>query len=70
MEQKPSVGRIVHYHSAQGSDPEAALVLAVHSDVSVNLQTWNANGTGSTRTSITFEGVAEGAPFWRWPPRA
>lgn len=70
--QKPTVGRIVHFHPGKDTQPEAALVIAVYSDTTVKLQVCNAGGTWSTRDSVSFvenAGAAESAA-WTWPPRA
>jgi surface antigen len=63
--QKPTVGRIVHFKN--GEDVQAALIVAVHSDTSINLVSWNAGGTATTYTSVS---LGDGAHMWSWPPRA
>lgn len=74
MEQKPSVGRIVHYQShgspdgTHKSEPRAAVVTETYGDSpSVGLAILNPTGMFFTR-SVEFN--AEGKPgTWRWPPR-
>lgn len=70
MQQTPSVGRIVHFHPSVGAPPEAAIVIAVHSNQCVNLSTCNANGTWTSRTSVSFGVDAASPSYWAWPPRA
>lgn len=68
MEQKPSVGRVVHFHEEGG--PYPALITAVNEDGSVELATFGKN-------SLYFQhGVHElpapNAPMkgvWTWPPK-
>lgn len=67
---KPTIGRIVHYHPNPGEPPEAALVIAVHSDTTVNLQVCNAAGTWSTKSSVPVYAEGQAGQFWAWPPRA
>ncbi len=69
--QKPSVGRIVHFHASKDAPAEAALVIVVHSDTCINVSKCNSGGTWGTATSLPLEGSipeSTGA-FWRWPPR-
>ncbi len=68
--QKPSIGRIVHFFPAGSENPEAALVIAVWSDICVNLSVCNSSGTWRTETSVLGNGgeVAGGAR-WAWPAR-
>lgn len=75
--QPVSVGRIVHFHPGVDMPPEAALVIAVHTQQTLTLQVCNDQGTWSTKRSVSYgnadaaklEGkVIEGA-FWTWPPR-
>lgn len=68
MSQKPSIGRIVHFHEEGG--PYAAIITAVNDDGTVELATMGRN-------SLYFQhGVSEGAPevqptkgCWTWPPK-
>lgn len=62
--QKPSVGRIVHFNN--NGTKEAALIVFVHNDELVNLVTWNAGGTQTTRTSMRLGGEPG---QWSWPER-
>jgi hypothetical protein len=72
MEQKPSIGRIVHY-TAYGtpggefkSKPRAAVITDVETDTKVHVCVLNPTG-------IFFNAVEydpDGKPgTWRWPPR-
>jgi hypothetical protein len=70
-EQKPSIGRIVHFKtrgSADGAFPPrdfAAIITTVHNDTNVNLATFGDNG-------LRFEhSVPQGDQpgNWNWPPR-
>lgn len=67
--QKPSVGRIVHFNAQHGDyvSPEAALVVAVHSDITVTLHVFTIDGSRIER-SIVF-GSPEKAGTWCWPAR-
>ncbi len=62
--QNPSVGRIVHFNN--GGTMEASLVVGVNGAESVNLVSWNAGGTATTRTSIAL-GTEPGT--WQWPAK-
>jgi hypothetical protein len=69
--QKPTVGRIVHFFPAGSENPEAALVIAVHSDTNVNLSVCNSGGTWSTKTSVSGNGAeVVGSERWAWPARS
>ena len=77
-EQKPSIGRIVHYNDenyppiAQDPDrPEpdnwiAALIVCVHSDEVVKLVTWDPYGHQHCYSSVEF---GTDRHQWRWPPQ-
>lgn len=65
---KPTVGRIVHFNAPNtegGSDPQAAIIVAVHGDSVVNLVRFMPDGQ-----SIAMLMVANGAApsQWSWPP--
>lgn len=70
MDQKPSIGRIVHFASPAGYRGEvwAAIVTRVHSDSEVDLTAFTP-GSGV----IGFSRMALGGPdvqgTWFWPPR-
>lgn len=64
MLQKPSIGRIVHFNNA--GIPNAAIIIAVHSDTCVSLSACNSSGTWSSHTSLEL-GDAPGS--WCWPPK-
>ena len=74
---KPTVGRIVHYrddaypteHNVEDEVREvwnAALVVAVRDDGTLNLVVWDEYGNDRA-----VHGVSEGERLhhWRWPPR-
>ena len=67
MDQKPSIGRIVHF----GEACDAALVVHVWSEETVNLAVFDHNGTGSaSRTSVQrVEGESPEPSRWHWPER-
>jgi hypothetical protein len=71
-EQKPSVGRIVHYqaYGTPGGEfksvPRAAIITEVHSDTKVGVCVLNPQGIFFN----TVEYDASGKPgTWCWPPR-
>lgn len=67
MEQKPSIGRIVHYATEAG--PQAAIIVDVFDDDgSVSLTAfWNIGGS-KFYERVKFD--ASGAKgTWCWPPR-
>ena len=66
--QKPSVGRIVHYHEAPDAPPRAAIVTRVWSDTMVNLCVFSADGGLPTPITSVPYGV-DNLCQWRWPPR-
>lgn len=73
MDQKPSIGRIVHYQahgSPNGehkSEPRAAVITQVHTDTSVGLCVLNPTGL-YFQASVSFDADA-GPGTWRWPAR-
>jgi hypothetical protein len=80
MDQKPSVGRMVHFtldvgDTAGKSQPYPAIITHVHSDECVNLAVCNDGShplpLGRTNpTSVALRRPAQtGGPCWEWPPR-
>lgn len=73
-EQKPTVGRIVHYQSygtpggEYKSQPRAAVVTAVHTDDVVDLCVLNPEGMFFNR-SVQRDVDGKGGT-WNWPPRS
>jgi hypothetical protein len=63
-----TVGRIVHF----GTECDAALVVHVWSEKTVNLAVFDHNGQGITsRTSVQLvEDASPAAYKWHWPERA
>lgn len=70
-DQKPSIGRIVHFHEEGG--PYAAIVTAINPDGTVELATLGRNSL-YYQHNIPFSGASEGKEnskgTWSWPPRA
>ena len=72
MEQKPSIGRIVHFTAADGppktgSAAYASIITAVNADESVELATFGPNSL-YFQHAVKFD--ADGANHtWRWPPK-
>jgi hypothetical protein len=64
MEQKPSVGRVVHLKDGEASC--AAIITKVWSDTCVNLAFFTEGGSCSPRTSVV-QGTENGQ--WAWPVR-
>lgn len=72
MDQKPSVGRIVHY-TPDDSDqrPWAAIITRVSRDESrldVNLTVFMPDGSTSPREIVEFSEKPQPG-HWSWPPR-
>lgn len=71
---KPNVGRIVHYYIEDAIEPYAALITAVNSDDTVELNVFTRRAS-SLKSNQFGEDVI--APFseepkpghWTWPPR-
>lgn len=70
VQQKPTVGRIVHYQAKEGQEPHAAIITRVHSDTCVNLVVFDLG----TQASCVETSICLGSPgqvdTWSWPPRA
>lgn len=71
-EQKPSVGRIVHYHSygTPGGEfkplPRAAIIASVHENDECNVVVFNPEGLFFNRVKFSPEPKPG---HWSWPPR-
>lgn len=67
-EQKPSIGRIVHYADPKTGEPRAAIITFVDKDFEhVTLQVFFVGDSGPV-FDVPFQEA--GAPgTWRWPPR-
>lgn len=80
--QTPSVGRIVHYHDGTAADPQAAIIIAVHSAERA-AERW-PDLTASHLVSLTVFAADRTAPYsiepipyseepkaghWNYPPR-
>lgn len=77
---KPSLGRIVHYRKREGGPCQAAVIVKVWSDTTVNLVVFrdgsndsSADGHGgelvSWATSATLESESQHAHTWHAPER-
>lgn len=72
-QQRPSIGRIVHYHALSSDGPvvtHPAVVTRVHSDRCVNLTILFDGGAPEPRTSVERATESDVAGRWSWPPRA
>lgn len=74
---KPTIGRIVHYHSYGtpggefNSEPRAAIVTAVNDDGTIDLCAINPTGFFFNR-GVSAGGSNADTPApgcWNWPPR-
>lgn len=72
-QQKPSVGRIVHFTRAPGSEPVPAIIVKVWSDTCVNLREFPDDDSGYCPrwTSVVQRDASneEHGNYWEWPPR-
>ena len=75
-EQKPTIGRIVHYQAhgspdgTHKSEPRAAVVTAVESDTVVSLCVLNPGGLFFNQGCSLDAGETPKGGTWRWPPRS
>lgn len=73
-EQKPSVGRIVHYHSYGSpggefkSEPRAAVIAGVHDDGECDVVVFNPTGLFFNNKCKYSADPKPGT--WSWPPRS
>ena len=69
---KPSVGRIVFFHSPFLSDSISefpAIITRVWSDICVNLTIFPNNGNMILRISVIQDEEMNQEIGWRWPPK-
>jgi hypothetical protein len=72
MNQKPTVGRIVHFVEPVGDFQEhkAAIITRVHNDTCVNLTVFKCNGALEGKSSVCFDGNPTPALYtFHWPER-
>lgn len=73
MNQKPTIGRIVHYqaYGTPGGEypsvPRAAIITEVHNDTCVSLCVLNP--TGQFFNQKVVQGGPDKPGSWSWPPR-
>lgn len=74
-DQKPSVGRIVHYtppesvQSDRKSQPWPAIITHVWGDTCVNLAVLPDGSFGLHDLKPTSVMIGDGPGTWKWPPR-
>ena len=69
MDQKPSVGRIIHVADEVGRTC-AAIITFVHSDRFVNATRFNPDGsTAPVQELEKVHSPPKGTADWNWPPR-
>jgi len=67
VEQKPSIGRVVHFVNYAGQHC-AATIAHVWSDTRVNLGYFDPNGTACSAQSVMFASSEINREFsWHWP---
>jgi len=71
-EQKPSIGRIVHFRIHENDVEKAAIVTGIWTDTEVYLTAFPAGGSPQVwgepvQHSSKVEGYSQ--PRWDWPPR-
>ena len=73
MEQKPSIGRIVHYQrwgtpgNELPSEPSPAIIVKVHEDDACDIVVFNPNGQYFNNKCQFSAEPRHG--HWNWPPR-
>lgn len=71
MAQKPTIGRIVHFHAENEEKPQAALVIDTNeaeNTVSLAVHT-RSGGRFLAHLPFTENVVSDQGYSWRWPPR-
>jgi hypothetical protein len=66
-EQKPSIGRLVHFQPTTEGAKAPAIITAVHSDTCVNLRVFSDDDHPIERVTSVVQGT--GARSWSWPER-
>ena len=72
MQQKPSVGRQVHYQPEESAEPQAATITRVYSDFTVALTVLPPNAPPYTRDSVSCgpNALEPAKGCWNWPLRS
>lgn len=68
---KPMILRMVEFRKTPDAEPEAAMIVCVHSDTTVNLAVWDSNAVQRSELSVDIAPeatIAEGKS-WSWPKR-
>ncbi|BEV68510.1 hypothetical protein Bb109J_c1930 [Bdellovibrio bacteriovorus] len=69
MEQKPTIGRIVHVADEKGTTC-AAIVTAVHNETCINVTRFNPDGSTSGVANLQkVHYPPKGTLDWNWPSR-
>lgn len=67
-DQKPSLGRVVHYIDNEGKHYTATIAY-VWSDTCVNLGCLDHNGNPFSKQSVSYDANATATYSWHWPER-
>lgn len=71
MGQKPTIGRIVHFHAESETKPQAALVIDTNEDKNTISLAVHTRSGGRFMAHLPFEEnvVTDQGYSWCWPPR-
>ncbi|MBO9665942.1 MAG: hypothetical protein J7501_03945 [Bdellovibrio sp.] len=66
VSRKPTVGRIVHFHEANG-EHQAALIVGIQESGNVNLVVFDSLGNKSAMIDVPHQTLTRQANAWSWP---